>query len=84
MEAEKPTFWFPAKKYGWGWGLPVRWQGWLVLVLYFASLYACVKYFRPASDITGRMITLAVPTAIFVAIVAWKGERPLAWRWGRK
>jgi hypothetical protein len=20
-------FWFPAKRYGWGWGLPVKWQG---------------------------------------------------------
>jgi hypothetical protein len=23
-------YWFPAKRYGWGWGLPVTWQGWLV------------------------------------------------------
>lgn len=25
---------FPAKRYGWGWGLPVAWQGWLVIALY--------------------------------------------------
>jgi len=22
--------WFPAKRYGWGWGLPCAWQGWVV------------------------------------------------------
>jgi hypothetical protein len=22
----EPTFWFPTKRYGWGWGLPVRWR----------------------------------------------------------
>jgi hypothetical protein len=21
-------YWFPAKRYGWGWGIPSTWQGW--------------------------------------------------------
>ena len=28
-------FWFPAKRYGWGWGLPSSWQGREVFVTYF-------------------------------------------------
>lgn len=84
MEAEKPTFWFPAKRFGWGWGLPVRWQGWLVLVLYFASICAGIKYFQPKNDVVGFMIGFASATVIFIAIAAWKGEKPLAWRWGGK
>ncbi len=64
MEAEKPTFWFPAKRYGWGWGLPVRWQGWLVLVLYFASICAGIKYFQPWNDVAGFMIGFAIATVI--------------------
>ncbi|WP_269146578.1 hypothetical protein [Xanthomonas oryzae] len=28
--ADKKDYWFPAKTYGWGWGLPTVWQGWLV------------------------------------------------------
>ena len=24
-------YWFPAKRYGWGWGPPNNWQGWVVL-----------------------------------------------------
>ena len=34
-------FWFERKSYGWGW-VPVRWQGWLVIVLhiFFITLLA--------------------------------------------
>ncbi len=31
--SDRPAFWFPVKRYGWGWGLPVRWQGWVVFAL---------------------------------------------------
>ena len=28
----QPTYWFLlAKRYGWGWGLPLFWHGWVVL-----------------------------------------------------
>ena len=33
-------YWFRAKKYGWGWGLPLKWQGWAVLIAFFALLAA--------------------------------------------
>lgn len=33
---ESKRYWFPAKKYGWGWGMPATWQGWLVLGAYLA------------------------------------------------
>jgi hypothetical protein len=32
-------YWFPAKRFGWGWGLPITWQGWAVLFV-FVSLVA--------------------------------------------
>lgn len=31
------SYWFPAKRYGWGWGPPATWQGWVVLLLWFAE-----------------------------------------------
>ncbi len=37
MQTE-PKYWFPAKRYGWGWGIPNTWQGWLVLAV-FAALH---------------------------------------------
>jgi len=33
-----PKYWFPAKRYGWGWRPPRAWQGWLVLVAFVALL----------------------------------------------
>jgi hypothetical protein len=31
---EENEIWFPAKKHGFGWGLPVSWKGWVVLAIY--------------------------------------------------
>jgi hypothetical protein len=84
MQRQKPEYWFAVKLYGWGWGLPVRWQGWVVLSLYFASIYVGIRYLRPQDNVSGFLILLAISSAILIAIVAWKGEKPLGWRWGKK
>lgn len=74
-------YWFPAKRYGWGWGLPACWQGWVVLAAYVASL-ACVAYFiPPAKDTALFLAGAATPTAILIAVCWLKGEPP-RWRWG--
>ena len=44
---DQPRFWFPVKRYGWGWGLPVRWQGWVVLAAYLALVSAGIHYLKP-------------------------------------
>jgi peptidoglycan/LPS O-acetylase OafA/YrhL len=78
-------FWFPAKRYGWGWGLPVRWQGWAVLAGYFALVFGAIAYFEPRHVPPLRLLVyLTLLTAVLIAIVALKGERPLRWRWRRK
>jgi hypothetical protein len=73
--------WFPAKRYGWGWGIPVRWQGWVVLLLYTA-LMTVAAVVLAASE---RWILFAsvevLLTAALVFICYWKGEKP-RWRWG--
>lgn len=38
MQKNNKDIWFPAKKYGVGWGLPIAWQGWVVLVSYISLL----------------------------------------------
>ena len=37
---EQSRYWFPAKRYGWGWGFPTTWQGWLVIALYVVLIGA--------------------------------------------
>lgn len=35
-------YWFRAKRYGWGWGLPTAWQGWVVMALFSCLLLVAV------------------------------------------
>jgi hypothetical protein len=81
---DPPTFWFPAKRYGWGWGLPVRWQGWVVLAAYAALLFAGIDLFKARRDSSSLLLYFVVLTAVLVAIIAFKGEGPLRWRWGKE
>jgi hypothetical protein len=39
MQTER-KYWFPAKRYGWGWGIPCTWQGWLVMAGFVGLLVA--------------------------------------------
>lgn len=77
------TYWFPVKVFGWGWGLPICWQGWLVLVGYIALVVVGARFFH-AHNIKGLTLYLAVLTVIFLSIVVAKGERPAGWRWRGK
>lgn len=81
--SEQPPFWFPAKRYGYGWGLPVRWEGWAVFIGYLALLYLGTHYFFGPGSRSGRGLYIAVLTAALLVIVFIKGERPLRWRWGK-
>jgi hypothetical protein len=78
---DRPDFWFPAKRYGWGWGLPVRWQGWLVFAVYAALLYGGIYYFKGQRNAAGLMLFVLGLTAVLIVIMVIKGERP-RWRWG--
>ncbi len=75
------TFWFPAKRYGWGWGPPVRWQGWAVLVVYSLLLAVGGLIFLPADDVLAFIGCTAILTVVLVFICWLKGEPP-KWRWG--
>jgi hypothetical protein len=76
-------FWFPAKRYGWGWGLPVRWQGWLVLVVFLASIVAGSLTLLPRY---GALVFYAYAAFISAAflVVLWLTGEPPRWRWGGK
>ena len=75
------VYWFPAKRYGWGWGLPSCWQGWLVLVLYVLALLVIARVFPPTQNIGHFLLGMVIATVVFVAICWFTGEPP-GWRWG--
>lgn len=74
--------WFPAKRYGWGWGLPVVWQGWAVLLTYFLLLFVGIHEFKNVPH-TFAVIYVLMLTTILIFICWYKGESP-KWRWGGK
>ena len=76
-------YWFPAKCYGWGWGLPQRAQGWAVLAVYALALAALVWRLPPTRSELGFVASVVVLTAALMLVCWLKGEPP-RWRWGGK
>jgi hypothetical protein len=77
---EKKQIWFPAKRYGWGWGLPCAWQGWVVFAVWWGSLTGAAFLTLPRHF--GLWIaSVVVLAAALVTICFLKGEKP-RWRWG--
>ena len=81
--AEVKRYWFRAKRYGWGWGLPNTWQGWVVLALYLGALSALLIRVPPSASLGAYLLFFMLLTLAFVAICWLKGEPP-RWRWGGK
>lgn len=77
-----PDYWFRAKRYGWGWGLPTRWQGWAVLLVYFALIGATVHFAPPDHHLAAFFSLIALYSVVLVAVCWLKGEPP-RWRWGK-
>jgi hypothetical protein len=74
-------YWFPAKRYGWGWGLPSTRQGWLVLIAYIVSVGLLAGLALPGfHPIVFGAGTLGL-SGVLVAICWLTGEPP-RWRWG--
>ncbi|HZE60916.1 MAG TPA: hypothetical protein VE085_10190 [Burkholderiales bacterium] len=79
--SDKHAYWFPAKRYGWGWGLPLAWQGWAVLAAFISLFGAGFFVFPPHRELASLLVYVAVLCALLVLICWFKGERP-RWRWG--
>jgi hypothetical protein len=73
-------YWFPAKRYGWGWGLPITWQGWAIFVA-FLVLVAVGAVVIPKHSLAGFIAYAVVLSVLFAGVCWWKGEPP-RWRWG--
>jgi hypothetical protein len=80
MSREK-DLWFPAKKYGWGWGVPNCWQGWVVIAVYCGLLFGGASLLLPGKYATYFVPYTVVLSIALIGICAWKGETP-RWRWG--
>jgi hypothetical protein len=74
-------YWFPAKRYGWGWGPPITWEGWLVLLGFVCLVIAGVFLVPPQRSPVGFIGYVLCASVLLTAVCYWKGEPP-RWRWG--
>ena len=81
MQPNEKQIWFPAKKYGWGWGLPNCRQGWFVFAAYIALL--CAGTFLIPKHTTLFLAYTTFISIILIVICYLKGEKP-RWRWGKE
>ncbi len=75
-------YWFPAKRYGWGWGLPTRWQGWAVLFIFFVLIGLEARFFHPDKE-PATFVLLVVLSSLALMAVCWLKGEPPRWRWGK-
>jgi hypothetical protein len=70
--------WFAPKRFGYGAGLPIAWQGWAVLAVYLlvtiGSATVLIRY-----SIPGFVIVTTVATAVLLPICRAKTRG--GWRW---
>ena len=81
--AAKDDHWFPAKRHGWGWGMPNAWQGRVVMAVFFVLLLAGAVVLLPRYG-SGIFVGYAFLLCVLLIGVCWlKGERP-RWRLGKE
>jgi hypothetical protein len=84
LKQEEKEIWFPAKKYGYGWGLPITWQGWVFSLSYLLLIVGGSFTLTDSPRSTIFFLSFALILSIlFIFICFLKGEKP-QWRWGDK
>jgi hypothetical protein len=79
-EPQENRYWFPAKRYGWGWGPPITWQGWVVTVVWFGAVIGGARRLLPQHTASFVIFTLFM-CCLLVVICYVTGEPP-RWRNG--
>lgn len=82
MQGEQ-KYWFPAKRYGWGWGFPTTWQGLVVMLIYAGLLGACMSWLMPHHEHGLLLLCVGVLTVALLLVCWIKGEPP-RWHWGNR
>jgi len=75
-------YWFRAKRYGWGWGLPSSPAGWTFFLSWIVMLVVGVVWLKRHQSLPPAGF-VAMMTSLLVLVCYKKGEPP-SWRWGNK
>ena len=71
MDKVNKDLWFRAKTFGWGWGLPLRWEGWVVYLIYFFLVLfpLFIPDFRKSLDESSTNTILYVLFSILLTLI---------------
>ncbi len=81
--ADRQKYWFPSKRYGWGWGFPTAWQGRVVVGVFFLLVGVGAVVLLPRHGPLPFVAYCVTLCMLLVAVCWFKGEPP-SWRWGEK
>ena len=74
--------WFAPKRYGYGAGFPIAWQGWAVLALFLLVVGGALWLFGPDDPLA---LTIILPALIALLVVTARTTRGgWRWRWGNR
>ncbi len=77
----EPGDWFAPKKYGYGAGLPIAWQGWAVLASYLLVTTG-TALLMPLDTVIGNVVTFAVVVGATAALFPIVRKRTRGgWKW---
>ena len=79
--APEKKIWFPAKRYGWGWGPPACWQGWVVMAVWLLLMGLSAWLLSPRHPLIFQGV-VGFLVIFLIAVCWWKGEKA-RWRWGK-
>ena len=79
---DKP--WFEQKRYGYGAGMPIAWQGWALLLSYIAAFtgLAALAARTRGEALAGVIVGMVLLTAAFVLVTRTRTSGGWRWRWG--
>jgi asparagine N-glycosylation enzyme membrane subunit Stt3 len=84
MEENKKKIWFPSMKYGVGWGLPITWQGWAVLLAYMLLMIVGSVFLTSSPSRLAFFPAYVMCLTAFLIFICWKKGEKLSLRWGDK
>lgn len=72
--------WFAQKRYGYGAGLPIAWQGWALLAGFLLLVGLAILLFGPDKPAALAIVVPAVLALLAIAARTTRGG--WRWRWG--
>jgi hypothetical protein len=72
--------WFAPKRFGYGAGLPIAWQGWVVMAAYFATVAITAAILMPRHPYVVVAI-IAAATGVLIVVSAQHTRGGWKWRW---